>query len=235
LPLLRENRTQFVSTNLNVYVYPKPLMEDYLRLCPLGDEWIGLDHSIRESDESFELPPNFKSENDKLIFLSLGSIASRLFQLMSRLVKILSKCKHKVIVVTGKFHDKYELANNMWGQPFLPQLEVLPLVDLVITHGGNNTFIETLYFGKPMIVMPIFGDQPDNAQRAVDTKIGERFDPFTVEEGELLDAIDRLLRDEEMAQRIRAISKHIRESKSMNSVVEKIEKVAKNPKIPSVF
>ncbi|RWS10744.1 glycosyl transferase-like protein, partial [Dinothrombium tinctorium] len=150
LPLLRENRTQFVSTNLNVYVYPKPLMEDYLRLCPLGDEWIGLDHSIRESDESFELPPNFKSENDKLIFLSLGSIASRLFQLMSRLVKILSKCKHKVIVVTGKFHDKYELANNMWGQPFLPQLEVLPLVDLVITHGGNNTFIETLYFGKPM-------------------------------------------------------------------------------------
>ncbi|RWR98361.1 UDP-glycosyltransferase 203A2-like protein, partial [Dinothrombium tinctorium] len=134
-----------------------------------------------------------------------------------------------------QFHDKYELADNMWGQSFLPQLQVLPLVDLVITHGGNNTFIESLYFGKPMIVMPLFGDQPENAQRAVDTKIGERFDPFTVEEGELLDAIDRLLNDEEMAQRIQKISKHMRESKSSDAVVGRIEEVAKNPKIPSVF
>ncbi|RWR99562.1 UDP-glycosyltransferase 203B2-like protein, partial [Dinothrombium tinctorium] len=77
--------------------------------------------------------------------------------------------------------------------------------------------------------------QPDNAQRAVDAKIGARFDPIKVEEIELLDAIDSLLTDKNVAQRVQAISKHIRESKSMNSVVEKIEKVAKNPKIPSVI
>ncbi|RWS05381.1 glycosyl transferase-like protein, partial [Dinothrombium tinctorium] len=159
LPALREYRLQHVSTNLNVYVYPKPLMDDYLRLCPLGDEWFGLDHSIRPSEEKFQLPPNFKNEGEKLIYLSLVG-------LMSRLVKFLAKCKHKIIVVTGQNHAKYELAENMWGAPFLPQLQILPLVDLVITHGGNNTFIESLYFGKPMIIFPLLADQPDNAQRA---------------------------------------------------------------------
>ncbi|RWS14663.1 glycosyl transferase-like protein [Dinothrombium tinctorium] len=235
VPPLEKYRLRHLSANLNVCVYPKPLMDDYLRLCPLGDEWHVLNHSLRKSSENFQLPAGFKRENEKLIYLSLGSIGSNIPSLMSRLVKLLANCKHKIIVVKGKFHDQLELAENMWGEPFLPQLEIIPLVNLVITHGGNNTFIETLYFGKPMIVMPLFSDQPDNAQRAVESKVGVFFDPFTVEEKQLLKAIDELLNNSEMAQRLEKISKEIRESQSMDVLVKKIEKIATNPKIPSIM
>ncbi|RWS05205.1 glycosyl transferase-like protein [Dinothrombium tinctorium] len=232
---LAKFRVQHRSSNLNIYMYPKPLMEDFLRLCPLGEEWMGLDHSIRESVEKFNLPENFKRENERLIYLSMGSLVSIIAELMSHLTQILSKCKHKIIVVTGKSHQEYNLAENMWGEPFLPQLEILPLVDLVITHGGNNTFVETLYFGKPMIVLPVFGDQHDNAQRAVEAKIGFKFNPFSVTENELLNAIDDLLNDNEISERVRKISKHMRESNALNDVVERIEQIAKYPKIPTIM
>ena len=62
----------------------------------------------------------------------------------------------------------------MWGAEFVPQTKLLPLADLVITHGGNNTVTETMHFGKPMVVLPLFWDQYDNAQRVDERGYGTR-------------------------------------------------------------
>ena len=69
----------------------------------------------------------------------------------------------------------------MWGEEFLPQPAILPMVDLVITHGGNNTTTECFHHGKPMIAMPVFWDQYDNAQRVDETGFGVRLPTYTFE------------------------------------------------------
>ena len=84
---------------------------------------------------------------------------------MQRLVDILGATEHRVIVSKGPLAEQIRLHDNMCGEGYLPQPSILPQVDLVITHGGNNTTCEALHHGKPMVVLPIFWDQYDNAQR----------------------------------------------------------------------
>jgi glycine/D-amino acid oxidase-like deaminating enzyme len=83
----------------------------------------------------------------------------------------------------------------MWGDHQVPQTNVLPKVDLVITHGGNNTTTECFHFGKPMIALPLFWDQYDNAQRVDETGFGVRLRTYEFDDAELTGAVDRLLAD----------------------------------------
>ena len=115
---------------------------------------------------------------------------------MRTLIAELADAPYRVIVSKGPQHDQLELADNMAGAEFLPQTSILPQVDLVITHGGNNTVTEALFFGKPMVVLPLFWDQYDNAQRIHDTGFGVRLDTYGHTREQLTGAIDGLLADE---------------------------------------
>ncbi len=104
---------------------------------------------------------------------------------MRQLVAELADTPHRYVVSMGPQHAAYELADNMVGEEFLPQTSVLPHVDAVITHGGNNTTTECMWFGKPMLVLPIFWDQHDNAQRIAETGYGVRLPTYEFADGEL--------------------------------------------------
>jgi UDP:flavonoid glycosyltransferase YjiC (YdhE family) len=69
---------------------------------------------------------------------------------------------------------------------FLPQTALLPEVDLVIHHGGNNTFTETLYYAKPMLIFPFSSDQFAIAHDAEHFGIAKVLNPndFLLEEFE---------------------------------------------------
>lgn len=103
------------------------------------------------------LPAEFLADNldgkfsGHYIYLSLGSMGAIDLTLMDKLVKYLGKTNHKYIVSKGPRHEEYILARNMYGDRFLPQTKIVPSVDLVITHGGNNTVTETFAVGKPMV------------------------------------------------------------------------------------
>ena len=98
----------------------------------------------------------------------------------------------------------------MVGAQMLPQTKVIPQVDLVISHGGNNTVTETLHFGKPLIVLPLFWDQYENAQRIDELGFGVRLDTYGFADDELTGAVDRLLADTELRARLAEIGAAIR-------------------------
>src|ERR1700750_3082168 len=101
----------------------------------------------------------------------------------------------------------------MAGEEFLPQTSILPQVDAVITHGGNNTVTECFHFGKPMVVLPLFWDQYDNAQRVQETGFGLRLDTYGQEPEQLLAAVDQVLSDTEMQARLARASQRLQAHK----------------------
>ncbi|CAK9091156.1 unnamed protein product [Durusdinium trenchii] len=81
-----------------------------------------------------------------------------------------------LIVAIGSQPDALEgvdVPKNARCFPYLPQVEVLKAgVDLFLTHGGQNSFMESLMAGTPVVVCPGFGDQIANAMRAEMTGVG---------------------------------------------------------------
>jgi MGT family glycosyltransferase len=208
---------------LNLYLYPSEV--DYPRSRPIGDRWHNLEASVRTTDAAWSLPETLAGGDDPLVYLSLGSLGSADFELMRRLVDTLARAPYRVIVSKGPQAGEIELAPNMVGEEFLPQTSILPLVDLVITHGGNNTVTESLWFGKPMVVLPLFWDQYDNAQRMQETGLGVRLDTYGHEPAELTAAIERQLEDRALAGRLAAISRRLHATPGTVRAADLIERV----------
>ena len=213
------------SPYLNLYSYPAEA--DYERANGLGLNWHRLDSTVRSAEATYELPDQLASRGGALIYLSLGSLGSADVELMQRLVDVLATTDHRVIVSKGPLADEITLHDNQSGEGFLPQPAILPMVDLVITHGGNNTVTESFHHGKPMIVLPLFWDQVDNAQRVDETGFGKRLSTYGFDDGELTGAIDRLLGDPALHARLAAMSARIKSTSGTVRAADLIEQVAR--------
>jgi MGT family glycosyltransferase len=213
------------SDELNLYVYPEVL--DYDRSRSLDRSWQRLESSVRSTDDDLELPASVteRPEGTDVIYLSLGSLGSADVELMKRLVDALSESPHRVVVSKGPQHASYDLPENMWGAEFLPQTRVLPHVDLVISHGGNNTVTESVHFGKPMIVLPLFWDQHDNARRVEEQGVGLRFAPYAVTAQELNSAVDRLLQDRTLRSRLAGVGSAVRAADGAGVAAKRIAEI----------
>jgi MGT family glycosyltransferase len=230
-PPLRDLEFIHASERLNLYVYPEVI--DYTHRRPLDATWHRLDSSVRRTDEAFELPAQLRDRPDgsALIYLSLGSLGSSDIDVMKRLVDVLGHTVHRYIVSKGPRHREYELAPNMWGAEFLPQTRIMPLVDIVITHGGNNTVTEAFHFGKPMILLPLFWDQHDNAQRVHESGFGVRLDTYGFSDEQMHHAMDGLLSDAALRARLDAVGKTIRSRDGVVEAALRIEAEGRHPTV----
>ncbi|MET0701575.1 MAG: nucleotide disphospho-sugar-binding domain-containing protein [Mycobacterium sp.] len=213
------------DNSANLYVYPAEA--DYLTARPLDESWTRMDSSVRETDEEYVVPAEVADRPDgsALIYLSLGSLGGADVELMQRLVDVLGTTRHRFIVSKGPQADRITLPDNMVGAQMVPQTKVIPQVDLVISHGGNNTVTETLHFGKPLIVLPLFWDQYENAQRIDELGFGIRLDTYAFADAELTDAVDRLLGDTALRARLAEIGTAIRARDGLRVGADVIERV----------
>ncbi len=208
---------------LNLYLFPEAA--DYERSVPLDPTWHRLQSTVRTSEPAFDVEEHLPGEG-RMVYLSLGSLGCMDVGLMQRLIDALAETKHRTIVSMGPLKDQMTLGSNMFGDRFLAQPSILPQCDLLITHGGNNTMCEGLHFGLPMIALPLFWDQYDNAQRLDETGFGVRLPTYDWSEEQLVGTVHRLLVNDDLRARMRSNAQAIQADPGRVAGADRLERVA---------
>ena len=98
-----------------------------------------------------------------------------------------------LIVAVGRQPDALsdvDVPENALCLPVLPQVALLKAgVDLFLTHGGQNSFMESLSAGVPVVVCPGFGDQAVNAMKSEAMGVGLQVERPVPAHGEEMDSV----------------------------------------------
>jgi MGT family glycosyltransferase len=194
---------------LNLLLYPDPVK--FKRRNPLDPERFQyLEGCVRE-EAPYEVP-QFAANNDKpLLYVSFGSLGAGDTDTIKRLIAAIGTLPYRALVNVGDYKSAYDaVPPNVQIESWFPQPSVITQADAVIHHGGNNSFTECLYFGKPAIIMPYVWDGHDNATRVQETGHGLKMHRADWTDGQLAKAIETLLTDRAMQAKLAATSAHMR-------------------------
>ncbi len=213
------------SPYMNLLLYPEPVK--FRRRHPLPPERFQyLEGSVRR-EKPYEVP-SFPGYDDKpLLYISYGSLGAGDTELLKRIIAAVGKLPYRALVNVGDYEDQYgELPANVKIAGWFPQPSVIAQADAVIHHGGNNSFTECLYFGKPAIIMPYVWDGHDNATRVQETGHGFKLHRYDWTEEELAQKLEACLNDLAMKQKLLAAASHMQAAHGTEKAAQIIEELA---------
>ncbi len=196
------------SPFLNLLLYPEPVA--FKRRHPLDPvRFQYLEGCVRD-EAPYEIPKFADNQDKPLIYVSFGSLGTGDTATLKRLVAALGKMPVRVLINLGEgLADYGTLPANVHAASWFPQPSVIAQCDAVIHHGGNNSFNECLYFGKPAIIMPYVWDGHDNATRVAETDHGIKMHRGDWTDAGLWAAIETLLTDKAMKRKLERTSRHM--------------------------
>ena len=106
-----------------------------------------------------------------LVYVSFGSVAPTMGffpGLYRAVIDALAGLPARVVMTVGDAADPAALGalpDNVRVERWIPQAEILGEAAAMVGHGGFGTTLGALLAGVPQVVVPLFADQPYNAER----------------------------------------------------------------------
>ncbi|AOS62985.1 macrolide family glycosyltransferase [Actinoalloteichus hymeniacidonis] len=105
----------------------------------------------------------------------------------------------------------------------VPQLAVLRHAQAFVTHAGMGSTMESLSHSVPMVALPQMAEQRANADRIVDLGLGRALDPEVLTAEALWEAVDGVMHDPGIRDRLAWMRGEIAESGGAASAADTVE------------
>ncbi|MFR3729229.1 macrolide family glycosyltransferase [Lacrimispora sp.] len=188
---------------------------------PAHYKYIGAAISDRPIDPSFQFP----KLRSPLIYISLGTLLNNSTSFFKKCIQAF-KGKPVTVILSIGTNVKAEklglIPDNIFIYPFVPQLEVLKQTSVFITHGGMNSVNESIYFGVPMLAIPVGNDQPAVAKQIEALHMGKTLSKKHLTPEILADHAMSILQDDSYKKSIQIYQKCMLNSGGNTQIAEEI-------------
>lgn len=167
-----------------------------------------------------------------VIYASMGTVQTGLTDVFRTILKATERDGYQVVLSVGPTTDPKSLTTLRPDTIVVqraPQLELLKLAALCVTHAGMNTTLEAVAQGVPLVAIPITNDQPGVAARILASGTG-LFVPLKELTAENLTAlVDEVLGNKQYRERAVALQQEIASLDGLGMAAELIEKAFSLP------
>ncbi|NP_001365304.1 UDP-glucuronosyltransferase 1A8-like precursor [Mus musculus] len=188
-------RTDFVLE------FPRPVMPNMVYIGGINC------HPGKPLSKEFEAYVNASGEHGIVVF-SLGSMVSEIPEKKAmEIAEALGRIPQTVLWrYTGTRPSN--LAKNTILVKWLPQNDLLghPKTRAFITHSGSHGIYEGICNGVPMVMMPLFGDQMDNAKRMETRGAGVTLNVLEMTADDLENALKTVINNKSYKENIMRLS-----------------------------
>ncbi|KAM9009850.1 UDP-glucuronosyltransferase 1A1-like isoform 3-T3 [Ara ararauna] len=180
--------------------YPRPLMPNMIMVS-------GVNCAHKKLTQEFEAIVNASGEHGIIVF-SLGSMVSEIPLKKAKVIADALGTVPQTVLwrYTGKVPPN--MPKNIKLVKWLPQNDLLahPKTRAFITHGGSHGIYEGICNAVPMLLMPLFGDQMDNAKRIESRGAGLTLNVIEMTTEDMSAALQAVIYDKKYKENIKRLS-----------------------------
>jgi len=150
---------------------------------------------------------HFLSNGPPPIVFTLGSFAvfapGDFYTQSIRAARLLGQ--RALLLIGADASPPNELGRDVCVVDYAPHSKLFPLATCIVHHGGIGTTGQALMSGKPQLVVPFMGDQPDNANRIVAMGVGKQLPAKLYSASRAKALLRELLEDQSISNRAKSI------------------------------
>jgi MGT family glycosyltransferase len=170
--------------------------------------------------------PWSRLDSRPLVYASMGTTGRCDPSIFHPIAEACSRLDLQLVISLGGRREPAVLS-GLAGDPVIvgnaPQLELLLRADVVITHAGPNTALETLLHGKPMLALPLTLDQPLVAAHLVRLGVAEALSTDNRSVEQIQTALLKIRRDTRYREAAQQLQKELLALQGSDHAAEIIE------------